>query len=211
MKLDIKLVIVPNWLEAVMAANSLEKEALVDLVALSRIMSENDICFYVAINSNMIEKIGPAIGETLQCHSLATDNGSLTVTRQDGSRPSPEEVKALNEKLNSKMYGFTRTNLELLYPTASSLVSVMPYRGITDDKDGASDEMFLFELFEIRERMLGIRFTRPDTAVSYEQQLWACYDRALELLHLYVSEHDVAKTAMFKEYVKLCRVVPLNM
>lgn len=211
MKLDIKLVIVPNWLEAVMAANKLKKEALVDLVALSRIMSVHDICFYAAINSTLMEKIHPAISETFERHYLTSDNGSLTITQDNGTRPTPEQVHALNEKIDKNLYGYQRSNLDVVYPTSSSLISVMPHRGSLDDKDDKVDETFLFELFEIREKILGIRFTRADSKLSYEQQLWTCYDSALELLHLYVSEHDVAKTAMFKEYVNLCRVVPLNM
>lgn len=197
-----------------MAANKLRKEALVDLVALSRILSEHDICFYAAINVTLMEKIHKAVSETFNRHYLTSDNGSLTITQDNGERPRPEQVRELNEKIDKNLYGYQRSNLEVVYPTSSSLVSVFPHRADTQDTDEEKDkidELFLFELFEIREKILGIRFKRPSTELSYEQQLWNCYDKSLELLHLYATEHDIAKTPLFKEYVNLCRAVPLNM
>jgi hypothetical protein len=214
MQLDLSLVIVPSWLEAVMAANKLRKEALVDLVALSRIMSEHDICFYAAINVTLMEKIHTAVSQTFNRHYLTSDNGSLTITQDNGERPTPQQVRDLNEKIDKNLYGYQRSNLEVIYPTSNSLISVMAHNADTQSAEGSDDkieELFLFELFEIREKILGIRFRRPATDTSYEQQLWSCYDKSLELLHLYASEHDIAKTPMFKEFVTLCRVVPLNM
>lgn len=215
MKLDnISLVIIPHWLEETLSANKLEKAALVDLFALSRIVSKHDLCFYVAINTTLFEKIHEPLRDSFERSNFFMDNnGRMTITQQDGSRPNVEEVRKLYEELDKDLYGYNRSNLEVVYPQANSVLAALPYLNKNDQnqpEDEKIDEAYLFELFEIRERILGVRFKRPVTDISFEEQLWGCYDRALEMLHVYADEHDIAKTALFNAFATLCRQVPLH-
>lgn len=210
MKLEkLSLVIVPHWLEGAMQANNIKKDALVDMFALSRIVSIKDLCFYLAINDRLLDKIHQPIVETFQRHWLNDSSGRLTVTQRNGEKPTIEQLREVCEKISRAMDD-NAAGLSTLYPSCDNLVSVLPHKNAGDKELEKFDENYLFELFEIREDIVGVRFKRAETDIPYEQQMYECYSKALEYLHIYENQYVVARTPMFNEFVRLCGKTPLT-
>lgn len=205
----LSLVIVPHWLEAAMQANNLKKDALVDMFALSRIVSIKDLCFYLAINDRLLDKIHQPIVETFQRHWLNDSSGRLTVTQRNGEKPTIEQLREVCQKISQSM-GENVAGLSMLYPSCDNLVSVLPHKNVGEKELEKFDENYLFELFEIREDIVGVRFKRAETDIPYEQQMYECYSKALEYLHIYENQYVVARTPMFNEFVRLCGKTPLT-
>lgn len=210
MKLEkLSLVIVPYWLEGAVQANGLKKDALVDMFALSRIVSIKDLCFYHAINEQLLDKIHQPIVETFNRHWLNDSTGRLSTTQRNGEKPTIEQLREVCEKISVSM-GNNVAGLSSLYPSCDSLVSVLPHKNAGEKEIEKFEENYIFELFEIREDIVGIRFKRAETDIPYEQQMYDCYSKALEYLHIYENQYSVARTPMFNEFVRLCGQTPLT-
>lgn len=203
MCLNVSLVIVPNWVESAMLTGKLRPAAVLDLHALSSILSRRDVSFYAACNMVLWDKLPLALKQTFNAHELIDRTGKSTLEDDHGNRPSPQEIHAFMESIFPGTWDGAL--FQVKHPECGDLVSAFPYA--SDPEQPVDTTSVLFDVFYINENTYGVRFYPRDPKVAYGQQLANCYDKLLEMLSGHFPLEKVAVTAVFQEFVKLSRSI----
>ena len=71
------------------------------------------------------------------------------------------------------------------------------------NKEVSLETDYLFDVFQITDNVYGVRLLKRDLETGFNKQLIDCYDKVIALLCATHRFEDVAKTALFQEFVKL--------
>jgi len=202
MSLNASLVIVPDWLDAALANKKWGAEHVLDLFGLSRILSTDDVSFYVAINTFCFEEMHAALKETFGQLNLLDKSKQHLMNEANGQPPRLEDVDLFTKKVGDKVYGSWRVNMTM--PDARSMTSVLPYMQQAEEisKDAAE---YLFDVYYIKDGVFGVKFKLRDKSRSLSSQLLECYDKLIGTLSTFYTFEQIAMTRAFQEFVTLSR------
>lgn len=201
----LQLIIVPDWVYFAHQKSTLPKAGLVDVVALNRILSERDLIFYHAINIRQLDNIHKGLRNTFMGFDLTNpDNVTLSIPNDNGVRPDPKQFFNLQLLIrNSTWNGLVDVN----FPNAKAITSAFPYlmyeETTESNKEVSLETDYLFDVFQITDNVYGVRLLKRDLETGFNKQLIDCYDKVIALLCATHRFEDVAKTALFQEFVKL--------
>lgn len=205
MEKHFKIVILPYWLEAALAANNLPITAALDLMTLSRILSFRDVCFYTALNNWAYDLLPKPIQSTFYCINLQYDSIKYLMSNAGGNKPSVSESNLFYKRIDSNVgYHYDMINKQTKDGDKKILLSLFPYDTVEDAVQEVGSD-YLFNIFDITDDVVGIRFTLPDKHVPYGSQLKGCYNDTLKFLTSHMRFTDVAKTSIFNEFARLGR------
>lgn len=201
----LQIVIVPDWVYYAHKNSKLPLAALVDVVALNRILSERDLIFYHAINMRQHENIHKGLRDTFRWFDLTeVQNVELSVPNDNGQRPTPKEYHNLQKIIRDSTWNGL---VDINFPAAKAITSAFPYlmyeEATTDNKEVSLETDYLFDVFQITDNVYGVRLLKRDTESGFNKQLIDCYDKVIALLCATHRFNDVAKTAVFREFVNL--------
>lgn len=199
----LQLVIVPDWVYLAHQKSKLPSAALIDVIALNRILSERDLIFYHAINLQQFHNLHKGLKTTFTEFDL-TDTGNVrfSVVGDDGLRPSPESFTNLQKIIQQSTWnGLVDVN----FPHLKSITSAFPYLTYeeTSDEKVSLETDYLFDVFQIVENVYGVRLLKRDMSSTITKQLIDCYDKLIALLCATHRFEEVAKTAVFQEFIRL--------
>ena len=207
--LNLSLVIVPAWLEDALRKAGMGVERALDLSALSRISSLEDVAFYTSVNYHLFNQIPKPIKETFDSYRFFSDENKLgrTHVKADdlGNYPTDTEYKALIDKVRDKTWGDGAVRFG--NPTPRQLLAVLPYTKESQDIPNTSLN-FLFDVFYLTDDIVGIRFYLANPKRPFNEQLYQCYDRLLAFLTSHRKFEQVATTPVFQEFVNMSRTQP---
>lgn len=201
-----KILIVPYWLEQTLLANQLPMKAALDIMALSRILSFKDVCFYSAINMWLYEELPQAVIGTFDRVDLAADGPKYLMTDAGGLKPSIDKTAAFYQRVqNEYQYTYRLVMSDNDNSAKRLLLSLYPHDTTVIDQAAVAKGEYLFEVFDIMDDVLGIRFAVADKHVPYGKQLKDCYDKLLKVLVYRLGFKNTAKLPVFNEFARLAR------
>lgn len=202
---DIKLLIVPSWIEAALQANNLPIRAALDVYALSRILSFKDVCFYTAVNAYLFEALPNPLKNTFQRTDLLHGDNYLMST-PGGFKPAKSETDALVSKLDANIYlEYKRLFNEKNESNLGVLLSLFSFMDDTKEERVVSIDNLLFEVFDIKDTVLGIRFKLADKHIPFQKQLKDCLDDTLKIVVERIGFREAVKLPIFEAFTRLAR------
>jgi len=208
---NVSLVIVPAWLEAALKAGGLSIERALDLPALSRISSLDDVGFYTSINYHLFDQIPGPLAKTFRAYDFFADGrkpGECSYDRRHvkpdnkGDIISDKEFGELIRRIRSRTWNWGA--VQYAEPSPKHLMAALPYtKESLDEAD--STRFYLFDVFYITDDVYGVRFVKANPNRPYGEQLYQCYDRLLNFLTLHNRFEDIAATPAFREFVTMSR------
>lgn len=203
---QMKILIVPYWLEQALTANQLPMKAALDIMTLSRILSFKDVCFYSAINMWLYEELPQPIVGTFTRVDLVSDGHKYLMSDAGGLKPSTDKTNALYQRVqNEGQYSYRLVMSDNDNSAKRLLLSLYPYDTTAIDQAEVAKGEYLFEVFDITDDVLGIRFAVADKHVSYGKQVKDCYDKLLKVLVYRLGFRDTVKLPVFNEFTRLAR------
>lgn len=202
-KTNASLIIVPCWLSVAIRSAHRPLATVLDIVALSKMLSKKDLQLYYALQLALWEKIPAGLRDTFQMADITEPSNRWALTDADGTQPNPDVVAAIKQDIRSSVYASNIITEQ--FPNAGDLTSVLPYlQEHNSDVDALSLE-YVFDVFYLTENVYGVSFDRRATTSSYSAQLLESYDNLLALLNSTHTFDKVAATAAFQAYTVLAR------
>lgn len=203
MSLNLSLVIVPQWVRAAMQSKGMAINRVLDLMALSRILSKRDVSFYVSIYTRMFDVLPEPLKKTFGYYEYLYRERDRVITEDGfGNTPSPAAVRQFYAELSCLTW--SRDEIGTQFPAAASLVSLMPH-GADDTVSYGMNTNLVFEVYPITETVYGITFSLADPARPFMEQITECYDKLLGQLCGIHGMESIADTPAFQAYVQLSR------
>lgn len=205
MSINARLVIMPVWLLRSLEADGLSRAHVLDVTSLARILSVNDVAFYVALNEYLFDKMPKAIRQTFM--SLSLLNNTHAMPDNHGNVATTEAADALCARLRRKVDEYYMA--EFQDPKEINprhLIDKLAYHEISNNSDRVdSVDQYLFEVVLLKDDIYGITFKPHDPETALGGQLVKSYDDLLRLLQGIHGFTNVAGTEAFSEYVNLMR------
>lgn len=203
-KTNASLVIVPHWVLQTIRVAHRPLSTILDVVALSRLLSNKDMQQYYMATLALWNAIPAGLRDTFQCGDIAEPSNRWIQTDSDGTQPSPATVEATKLALRKG----TGDRLAVAGTTnAIDLVSVLPHLQAHDSDTESLTLEYVFDVFYLTENVYGVSFSRRETTSSYSSQLLESYDNLLALLNANHKFEVVANTPAFQAYTVLARNV----
>lgn len=205
----IKVVLLPAWL-----CNTLDKDGLpltyaLDVHALRRILSVNDVAFYIAINNHLYEVLPESIKSTFEPALFAPDllKSTLDYMLPDASGfyPDRSEVEDICMRVTNLVYGDYA--LEGNKPSVQHLLDILPHNELVPVDSGSLTLNDLnFKIYSLEDGVFGLEFSLKTNKTSSLKQTIQSYDSVLKLLVGLYGLERMASTPLFKHYVDITRV-----
>lgn len=206
MQKEMKILIVPYWVERAIRDNQLSMDAALDIMSLSRILSFKDVCFYCAINMWLYDELPVPVKDTFTNVHLLWDGLKYLMTDGSGNKPSKDKTDAFYERVSNQYhYEYDRILSESQGSGKRLLLSLLPHDTAQDDPNVMASTEYLFEVFDIKDDVLGIRFALPDKHIPLGKQIKQCYDNLLKVLTASIRFEEVVKLPAFNEFARLSR------
>jgi hypothetical protein len=192
--LDMKVVLIPTWLEDALNAASKPLVTCLDAVALSSIVSNDDVAFYIDLNNRLLPELFPELAESLY-------GGTLYPFFKDGVDQTV--LRNLQDYLSKRM-----SDLHLEHPTLPLYTAISFFAPQTSGNDayhGSAKKDYTFEAFSLSSDVIAIRVRLKNPDESSQMQDLAAYDTFFTLLSTYVPMEQFAQTTVFRKYVELSR------
>jgi len=203
MSLNLSLVIVPQWVRAAMQAKGMAMNRVLDLMALSRILSKRDVSFYISIYTRQFEKLPDPLKKTFDYYEYLYREKDRVITEDGfGNTPSPADVQKFYREMSCLTW--SRDEIGIQFPEAASLVSLLPH-GADDSQSYDINTNLVFDIYPITETVYGISFTPADPSRPFMEQITECYDKLLGQLCGIHGLQAIADTPAFQHYVQLSR------
>lgn len=205
-KLQARLIILPVWLKKTLEANHLGLSSSLDAVSLTRILSVNDVSFYVALNEYLFDKIHPGIHKTFMPFDFLGE-GNTVLHDSKGGILRKEDVDAMRAKLRKKVNEYYMADFQDPKDiNPRHLIDLLAYNEISEiqgEKDSIDD--YVFDIVLLKDNVYGIIFKHRDKDLPIGPQQIESYDKALDLLIGIHGFEQMAATAAFNEYVALSK------
>jgi len=200
--MKLELVILPEWLLNSLKSNNLSLANALDISSLTRILSVDDVSFYLAINRYLFEEINKPLRDTF----IRVDFSQLdkyTMSLPDGTRPNRESVKEKFNVIENKTLNMY--SLPSYKPTLDNLLDILPYNENGGESIKSVEGELVFELVEVRENVFGIKFKRRNNKAPMLLQTIQCYDDVLSQLDgLYGFEY-ISTLPLFNAFCRMSR------
>lgn len=206
MAISAKLVILPQWVKRALEANKLSLAHALDPSSLVRILSINDVAFYVAVNQYLFDKIHRPLGATFQLYDLLSTSGYV-MSDNHGHVSSRAEVATLYERLRNKVEEYYMEDFQDPKDiNPRHLIDILAYNELseTDDQKGAIDS-YLFDFILLKDDVYGVTFKEHDVTAALGPQLIKAYNDLLRFITGIHGLESVASTEVFSEFVSLSR------
>lgn len=218
--LNLSMVAVPVWLDAALKSAQLSERQILDVEAMSRITSRDDVAFYSICNnqlSNIATGLDPAITalvNSLPAYPLLADASWVNVKADPtGKYPTQNEYMVSLQRVRDREEmryialsqddgydaGLNRMQLEV----ERSLINPCP-----ECQPGQRVQDVLPALFYIRDNVYGIRLMQANPKYDYLVQLHRAISEVLETLCAHHPFSEVAKLPIFAAFVDICRKLP---
>ncbi len=194
-----QLVIIPGFIDDVLKAHHLPIERALDIMSLSRILSVDDVSFYLSINHFLFEKLPKSFQDTF--NNFEFMESKYVMCDSGGMRPSDEDVQAFYRRVDKKVWHNSNMNRSQDMTFLSILPKDLSDKLISDGNDNA----VLFDVFLIGDGKYGVRVKPADSQKPFNAQLLECYDRTLKVLCTDNRFTDVVVTSLFNQFIKLAR------
>lgn len=204
-KTDASLIIVPSWLEIAIRAAHKPLATMLDVVALSRLLSKKDLQLYYALQLALWEKLPAGLRDTFQCADITEASNRWVLTDENGQQPTPSVVATIKDDIRRAVYSTDIITEQ--FPNAGDLSSVLPHLRTHDSDVDALSLEYVFDVFYLTENVYGVSFQRRLKTSTHSAQLLESYDNLLALLNSTHSFDKVAGTAAFQAYTVLARSV----
>ena len=200
--MKLELVILPQWLLNSLKANNLSIAHALDISSLTRILSVDDVSFYLAINMYIFDEINKPLKDTFARVNFA-ELDKYTLSLPDGTRPNRETVQEKYRVIENKTLNMY--SLPSYKPTIDNLLDILPYNEKGEGSIKSVEAELVFELVEVRENVFGIMFKRRDTKAPTLAQTIQCYDDVLSQLDgLYGFEY-ISTLPVFNAFCRMSR------
>lgn len=200
---NLKLVLIPTWLTDVMSAKQKPLRYCLDIHALSRILSENDVAFYVAINTYLYEHLNQALRNTFQPVQLLSPFEYL-LPDATGAYPNESDVRDGLAKITGLING--QYALTENRPSGFNLLDILPHNEILELKNSPIEIASLnFEVQMLDIDVFGITFSRKLPTENLDKQTSACLYKTLGMLTGLYPFPEVVQSGVFKAYANISR------
>lgn len=216
--LNLSMVAVPVWLDQALKATRTSERQILDVEAMSRITSRDDVAFYAICNNEIgvfLEGLHPALialCNTLRSYPLLNPESWTNVKADnDGLYPTQEEymksLQRIRDRVDIRMYSYgdnpeQNTRASLLKELVPALT--YPFEGA----ESKNDINILPMVFYIRDNVYGVRFMQANPKYDYIVQLHRSISEVLEILCAHHPFSEVAKLPIFAAFVDICRSLP---
>lgn len=212
-KIKASLLLLPQWLENAIAKSGENISIATDLTKLSRILTAEDVAFYISINKifNTYGNQWSAFVSDLRESFLLTDINSMT---NDARHQAPQSNDPINgytieeylENVNKRSDAHILMN-EL--GTAESLSTLLSAY-VTINRSSSTGNNYVYELVELRENVYGLRIRHLNAEEeaslienSIEDINVYCYDTVLAYLSKFYALSELAQTSLFGSFVRI--------
>lgn len=193
-----KLVLIPSWLEEVMRTKQKSLRYCLDIHALSRILSENDVAFYVAINTYLYEHLHAAIKDTFTRADILSPFDYL-LPDSTGTYPNEADVHANLDKIRGLVNG--QFSLDSNKPSGYNLLDILPHNELLEIKNSPIEISSLnFQLHVLDIDLFGITFSRKDPTENSDKQTKRSLYNALNVMTGLYPFTQIAGTSLFKTF-----------
>lgn len=218
--LNLSMVAVPVWLDAALKSAQMSQRQILDVEAMSRITSRDDVAFYSICNDqllNMVTGMAPAIialVNSIPTYPLLADRSWENVKADAmGKYPTHDEYKASLQRIRDRQ---EMRNIALRSDDDNAINEakvraeierslINPCQECTQE---TSTQDVLPTLFYIRDNVYGIRFMQANPNYDYLVQLHRAISEVLETLCAHHPFSEVAKLPIFAAFVDICRKLP---
>ena len=198
--MQMRLVLIPNWVEDALKAANKPLTVALDVCELTNTLSKEDVAIYIDLNDRVLNKLYTPVAETMLPY------GPYPTESQTTHRG--ERVDQLAMYVAQKLADL---RIEFPAPTApiSKLVSNVPALDDGEQMVGAFANQYTFEIFPLKEDVLGLRPVLRKSDESDVEEDVRAYSELLKQLNAYVSFEELAATPAFAHYTRLLRNSPL--
>lgn len=189
--MQMRVVLIPSWVEQALLAAKKPLATALDVVALSSTISKDDLAIYIDVNNRLLPKLFQPLYDTF-----------ANVTLYPYNAGESDEVKALRESLDIKLRNIT---IEKPQPDFTQLVNQHIIFTDDDQPVGSFATHYTFEVFPLVDEVIGVRavLRKPDESDVLEDI--RAYDNLLKLMNTFMSMEEMAKTPIFNVYTYLLR------
>lgn len=212
-KIKASLLLLPRWLEDAIAKSGENISIATDLTKLSRILTAEDVAFYISINKifNTYGNQWSSFVSDLRETFLLTDINSMT---NDARHHAPQSNDLINgytieeylENVNKRSDAHILMNELGTAESLSTLLSVY----VTINRSNPTGNNYVYELVELRENVYGLRIRHlnaEEEASLIENSIddinVYCYDTVLAYLSKFYALSELAQTSLFGSFVRI--------
>lgn len=212
-KIKASLLLLPQWLENAIAKSGENISIATDLTKLSRILTAEDVAFYISINKifNTYGNQWSEFVSDMRGSFLLTDINSMT---NDARIQAPQSNDLINgytieeylENVNKRSDAHLLMNELGNAESLSTLLSMY----VTINRSTPTGNNYVYELVELRENVYGLRIRQlnaEEEASLIENSITDinvyCYDTVLAYLSKFYALSELAQTSLFGSFVKI--------
>lgn len=199
----LELVIIPDFITKALEAHKWPKERALDIMSLARILSLEDVCFYIAINMYLFEQLPKAFQETFS--SFNFNNDKYVMNDSGGYKPSKVDIDNYRKRVDNNVWSTITAN-QWEGKNKLTFLSALPHEISNELSSKENDNEFLFDVSLIGDGLYGVCVKPADTHKSFAVQVLDCYEQTLSVLMMDNKFEEVVLTPLFAQYTKLARI-----
>lgn len=210
--MQLKLLLVPHWVEKALKEAGAPKEYLLDPVRLSSILSKGDVSFYAELNEQLLEKVPPFITQTFERYSLV----------QEAFQPEKDGIPG-RENWDSEKFMRQLEKAALENPKMDLSFLYNEPGVIPDAAEDSPEELYNnwelhgYEVKPITETVVGFYLKKLPIAASSKTLLtekgqmelvinhFRALDAVIRLLLTHLSFERVCRTPIFTQFTYMAR------
>ena len=222
--LNLSMVAVPLFLDAALKSTRTSERQILDVEAMSRITSRDDVAFYFICNQRMNQLISvgtnpalAALADSLKPYPLLSPESWNNVKADvNGQYPTPAEYQSSLRRIMDRVD--MREIMSRNSPDEEAAGVAADNRILNEveqalfapceEAPGCVKTDILPMIFYIRDNVYGVRYMRANPKYDYTVQLHHAISEVLETLCAHHPFSDVAKLPIFVAFVDLCRNLP---
>lgn len=198
-----RLVLLPKWLVTLLESNNLPIRYALDIHALSRILSLNDVSFYAAINIYLFQHMHESLKQTFIPANIL-DPFEYLLPEKNGQFPNADVINAGVTKITSLVNN--QYSLDGYKPSGCHLLDILPHNELYDVKEKPIEVSELqFKIQSIDIDIFGVTFDLKDKKENPVKQTLASLYDSLALVSGLYDPVTVARTELFKSYARLSK------